>query len=423
MPDGLSWIIALLLLLLLDLACVGALSAYSRTNHARLLGLRDEVGSERLDQAIDLLMAMPRLKASLNLTLSISRFSIAGLLLGLYFWTLGTSSIYILAGLLAGAALLMFSFEWLVERKVGRNPEPWALRFSGFIRVSVFLTAWLVAIPFLLTKDNANIGEIASSVTEDELKIMVDAGEENGVLEQEERRMIFSIFRLGETLAREIMVPRIDMLALEVHVTLDEAVGAFLNSGHSRIPVYEETIDNLLGVLYAKDLLRIWHEASRPETLKPLLRPAYFVPEAKKVDELLAEMQKQRIHIAFVVDEYGGIAGLVTLEDIVEEIIGEIRDEYDQGEEMPFQELKEGEYIFQGRIDLDDFNELMKTDLPKEDADTLGGYIYNTLGRVPEVGETIERGRLLLTVEQVSGRRIRKVRARRISEEKESGNE
>jgi CBS domain containing-hemolysin-like protein len=233
--------------------------------------------------------------------------------------------------------------------------------------------------------------------------------------------MIYSIFQLSQTLAREIMVPRIDMLALEAQTPLVEAVDALLQSGHSRVPVYEETVDKTLGLLYVKDLLRAWREGNQPGSLHELLRPAYFVPEAKKVDELLAEMQSQRIHMAVVVDEYGGVAGLVTLEDIVEEILGEIRDEYDQGEEAPYQVLKNGETLFLGRVDLDDFNEIMGSELPKDEADTLGGYIYSQVGRVPSVGEVVQKDNLVLTVEQVSARRIRKVRARWLPFEKDKG--
>jgi CBS domain containing-hemolysin-like protein len=211
------------------------------------------------------------------------------------------------------------------------------------------------------------------------------------------------------------MVPRIDVLALEVNTPLPEAVNALLASGHSRVPVYEEAVDNILGLLYAKDLLRLWRQDSGLNSLRELLRPAYFVPEAKKADELLAEMQARRVHMAVVVDEYGGVAGMVTMEDIVEEILGEIQDEFDQGEESPYQELAGGEYIFQGRVDLDDFNEVMNSDLPTDEADTLSGFIYNHFGRVPANGENLQVGDLLLTVEQVSGRRIRKVRARRVT--------
>jgi CBS domain containing-hemolysin-like protein len=252
-------------------------------------------------------------------------------------------------------------------------------------------------------------------VTEDALRTLVDVGQQNGILEQEERKMIHSIFQLDDTLIREIMVPRIDVQALEVGVSLSEAIEMLLTSGHSRVPVYEETIDNILGLLYAKDLLKVWQDGNgMADIRRDLLREPYFVPEAKMVDELLEEMQKRRVHMAIVVDEYGGVAGVVTLEDIIEEIFGEIQDEYDDDEELPYRKLENGDYLFRGRIDLDDFNEIMDGHLPNDDADTLSGFIYTRLGHVPAEGESIREAGLLLTVELVSNRRIRKVRAQRL---------
>ena len=177
---------------------------------------------------------------------------------------------------------------------------------------------------------------------------MVDAGQEDGIFEVGEREMIYSIFGLHDTLAREIMVPRIDMLALDVNTPLDVAVDALLKTGYSRVPVYDDTVDKTLGLLYAKDLLRVWRQGEQGLDLGGLLRPVHFIPEAKRVDELMAEMQAQRIHMSIVIDEYGGVAGLVTLEDIVEEILGEIQDEYDQAEEAPYQEIDEHEFVFLG---------------------------------------------------------------------------
>lgn len=233
--------------------------------------------------------------------------------------------------------------------------------------------------------------------------------------------MIVSIFRLGDTLVREIMVPRIDLLALDVHTPIDDAMDTFQRTGHSRVPVFKDTVDNILGLVYAKDLLGIWREGHREVSLSNFLRPAYFVPEAKKADELLAELQAKRIHMAIVVDEYGGVAGLVTLEDIVEEIVGEIRDEYDQAEELLYQAVSEDEYLFQGRIDLDDFNDIMGSQLPNSEADTLSGLIYSRIGRVPTAGDNVQIENLQLTVEQVSGQRIRKVRAQRLPLNSASG--
>ncbi|NUM49098.1 MAG: HlyC/CorC family transporter, partial [Anaerolineales bacterium] len=211
----------------------------------------------------------------------------------------------------------------------------------------------------------------------------------------------------------EIMVPRIDILALEVNATALTAADTMLKSGFSRVPVYQENIDNVIGILYVKDLLRLSREEKLEGTLHDKLRPAYFVPETKKADELLTEMQNRRIHIALIVDEYGGVAGMVTLEDLMEEIVGEIQDEYDQAEEKIYHQINDSEYIFQARIDLDEFNEIMDSALPKDEADTLGGLIYNKIGRVPKSGEEIQTDNILLIVEQVSGRRIRKVKARR----------
>jgi len=241
----------------------------------------------------------------------------------------------------------------------------------------------------------------------------VEVGESAGGLEKGERQMIYSIFHFGDTLCREIMVPRIDILALEADSGVTESIQALTLSGHSRVPVYDDTIDNVVGLLYAKDLLRTQLDETPPESIRPFLRPAYFVPESKKVDELLREMQARSIHMAIVVDEYGGMAGLVTMEDIVEEIVGEIRDEYDQGEEYLYQRVSDDEFLLNGRIGLDDFNEILGTDLVTELADTLGGYIYGTIGRVPTGGEHMRVEDWDLMVEQVSGRRIRKVRAHR----------
>jgi CBS domain containing-hemolysin-like protein len=305
---------------------------------------------------------------------------------------------------------IIFWTEWIVERSVLHNTEAWSLRLTDFVQVLSGVT-WVLLLPLNWLREPTNYVEPANVVTEDELKTLVDAGQEEGIFEQGERQMIYSIFQLGDTLAREIMVPRIDVLALDVMTPLPQAVDAMLESGYSRAPIYEDTVDRTIGLLYTKDLLKVWREGNQVGSLRDLLRPAYFVPEAKKVDELLAEMQNRRVHMAIVVDEYGGVAGLVTLEDIVEEIVGEILDEYDQGEEALYEAKGDGEYVFLGRIDLDDFNEIMESHLDKEDADTLGGFIYSQLGRVPMVGEILQVENLELVVEQVSARRIHKVRA------------
>jgi len=251
-------------------------------------------------------------------------------------------------------------------------------------------------------------------VTEEEIKTLVDAGEEEGVIQEEEKDMIYSIFELGDTLAREVMIPRIDLVALDVRTHMLEALDTIMEAGHSRIPVYEETIDNVQGLLYAKDLLPYLREGRTDVPLKSILRQAYFIPETKKASDLLPDLQQRRVHMAVVVDEYGGVAGLVTIEDLLEEIVGEIQDEYDT--EEPFVEfVTDNVYVFDARVDLDDLNRLMDASLPTDDSDTLGGFIYSALGKVPAVGDQVVFGDMDFTVQSVTGRRIKKVRVERRS--------
>ncbi len=251
-------------------------------------------------------------------------------------------------------------------------------------------------------------------VTEEEIKTLVDAGQEEGVIESEEKDMIYSIFQFGDTSVREVMVPRLDMIAVRIDTPLEEAIHTVLEAGHSRIPVYDDNIDHIKGLLYAKDLLKLWGRAGNGDALKRLLRPAYFVPEGKNALDLLQEMQLKRVHLAVVVDEYGGTAGLVTLEDLIEEIIGEVQDEYDQNEPEPYRQISEDEVICSARLDLDDLNELLGIDLPTDENDTVGGFIYSQVGEVPVPGAVIETGQVRLEVLSVDQRRIGEVRVTRL---------
>lgn len=332
------------------------------------------------------------------------------LLLALYVpgVTLGSALLVVLA-----AGLVIIGLEFGVEGSVRKNAEPWLIRMTPLARGIDILLRPFSSFYLMLLGDSTSIERIPGSMTEDELKTWVAVGETTGGLEKGERQMIYSIFHFGDTLCREIMIPRIDILALEADSSVSDSIRALTVSGHSRVPVYDDTIDNVVGLLYAKDLLRTQLDETPPESIRPFLRPAYFVPEAKKVDELLREMQERSIHMAIVVDEYGGMAGLVTMEDIVEEIVGEIRDEYDQGEAYLFQRISDDEFILNGRIGMDDFNDLLGTNLVTDLAETLGGYIYGTIGRVPTGGEYMRVEDWDLTVEQVSGRRITKIHAHR----------
>jgi len=314
--------------------------------------------------------------------------------------------------------LVMLVLGELVPKSLAaRHAEHVALMTARPLDVAASLLAPLVkALVGLSNLITAPLGGMSraslGAVTEEEIKTVVDAGEEGGVLEEEEKEMIYSIFELGDTLTREVMVPRIDVVAIDAATPLPEAADLVIQATHSRVPVYQDTIDNVIGVLYAKDLLRVLRAGDLSVSLSQIVRPAYFVPEAKKVDELLEELQKRRVHVAIVVDEYGGMAGLVTIEDILEEIVGEIQDEYDTEEPM-FQQEAGGDYIFDARANLDDVSQLLEVQLPSEDYDTLGGFLYTQFGHVPNAGEQLRFNGLIIEVLTVSGRRIGKVRVRR----------
>lgn len=404
-------------LLVFDLLAALVKASYSYL-HPHQLDKVSETESKRTAM-VERLLERPELHPTMNVSLVISHVLLSVLfylLLTRYMVDLGFWMTLLAA--LAGALLLLM-LEYIAEGIVFDNMERWALRLATIVKLemALFRPLTMVLMSFLGTP--SEVQSVIDPDFEDELKNWVrdtrDTSENEGELEQDERKMIYSIFQLGDTLCREIMVPRIDVFSLDVEMPLDEAARAATESGHSRVPVYRDYVDNVIGLLYVKDLLKemLEHPNGDLPAVKDLLRPAYFVPETKKVSVLLQEMRAREVHVAVVVDEYGGTAGLVTLEDIVEEIVGEIRDEYDQAEELPYEQLGEYDYVFLGRIDLDDFNDVMDTTLAKEMADTLSGYIYRELGRVPAQGETlfVEEYTMTLTVVMVEGRRITKVRA------------
>ena len=244
----------------------------------------------------------------------------------------------------------------------------------------------------------------------EELMIMIERGGEQGVLEAEEQQMIGAVLELGEQRVHEVMVPRIDIKAVQASAPFEEFVETIVREGHSRIPVYEESIDNVIGILYAKDLLPYLARGEAPD-VTTILRTPLFVPESITVDDLLHNFQRRKVHIAIVLDEYGGTAGLVTIEDLIEEIVGEIQDEYDVEEPM-IVALSEGEARVDGRASVDDLAEHFDIQLDGADSeqyDTVGGLVYHEIGGVPTVGDTVELDDLTLTVESTDGRRVGKV--------------
>lgn len=248
------------------------------------------------------------------------------------------------------------------------------------------------------------------NVTEEEIHSIIDVGEQEGVINRDEHAMIDAVLDLGDTLVREILVPRTDVVAVEITTPVKEVLETIIKAGHSRIPVYEGNLDHITGILYAKDLLKLWGRLPEEISLKPICRKAYFIPETKTTADLLKEFKVRRVHMAVAVDEYGGTSGIVTIEDILEEIVGEIQDEHDPVEQSSISRLDDGSYIFDARSHIEDVEEELNIQLPRGEYDTLGGFLSHLLGHVPEQGELGRYDRLLFTVEEADARKVSTIR-------------
>ena len=321
-------------------------------------------------------------------------------------------------------ALFTIVFAELVPKTLAlAHTERFALALSQPIEVIAHVLGPVISLLTGLTR--AVAGALGARVSADaqisaeELKLIVERGGEQGVLEAEEEQMINAVIELGERRVHEVMVPRIDIVGLEVGGTFEEAVQRIIAEGHSRLPVWEQSVDQVVGILYAKDLLRFLKEASAdPPPIRALLRTPLFVPESITIDDLLRQLQRRKVHLAIVLDEYGGTAGLVTIEDLLEEIVGEIQDEYDVEEPMVVR-LDDDRARIDGRASGDELGELWD-DLDidalledREEYDTLGGLLFHRIGGVPKPGDQVRVGALTLTVETTDGRRAGKVLALR----------
>lgn len=236
-------------------------------------------------------------------------------------------------------------------------------------------------------------------------------------LEETEKKMIHRIFEFGEKTVKEIMVPRIDMVCCQTDYSLEKIRELVKKEGHSRFPLYKDDIDNIVGIMNVKDLFLNKIKKKQKLDLIRIARKAYFIPEGKKIDELLAEMKKEKTHIAIVVDEYGGTAGLVTMEDILEEIVGEIQDEYDLAEEEMVRKIDNENFRVSAKLSIEDLNEALGTELAEEEFETVGGFIYDLVGSVPEEGKVLISGGLKFTVEKVVGQRIKTVKVTKLKKE------
>ncbi len=289
--------------------------------------------------------------------------------------------------------------------------------FVKFLSLSTNLVLRLLGID-----PNAN----EELITEEEILMMVDAGEEKGVIEESQKEMINNIFEFDDITASDVMTHRTDMVAVDIGDTLDDVLKAAINEGYSRIPVYEDELDNIKGIIYVKDLLPLVGRQIYDRTIRSIMREATFIPESKRCGDLFTEMTESRIQMVIVSDEYGGVAGLVTIEDLLEEIVGNIRDEYDDDEVEEVERVDETTITVDGTADIDDIEEELDIQLPEGEYDTVGGFIMSELGRIPKEGENpdIESSGYKFTVVEVDERRIERVKIEKLPEpETEDGEE
>lgn len=295
-----------------------------------------------------------------------------------------------------------------------RHAQTWALWVAfpvDIFRRILFPFTWFLSLLSGGLSRAMRVERHRFSISEDEIKTLVEVSGERGALEEDEKEMIQGIFEISETTAREIMVPRVDIVCLPITATIQDVIRVVKEKGHSRIPIYNENLDNIAGLVHVKDLLPHLENGDRQVELTGVLREANFIPEGKKIDDLLRQFQRDKSHMAIVVDEYGGTAGLVTLEDVLEEIVGEIQDEYDR-EDPLFKWVDENVLVADARINIGELNELL-TDvfIPEtEDYETLGGFIFSQTGDLPRPKETLDYGNLHFTIEELSGKRIGKIR-------------
>ena len=410
---SIDWLLVVILLLALFLAASASAAETALTSVSRIkIRNEAETGDPR---SARILRMLENPQNFLSTILVVSNVSV---IVATTVSTILAINVFVQFGEIISTILLSFIvlvFCEITPKTIAvQSPETWAKRLAGPVEgVSKVLHPLIVGLTFITRGLVRLIGgrpvRRGPFVTEEELRLLVEVGEEEGVLEEEEREMIHNVFELADTTVREIMVPRIDMVTIAGNATVEAAMDLIVQGGQSRIPVYDISIDNIIGVLYAKDLLRILRTQQHPSQVSEMVRPAYFVPESKHLDDLLRELQQQHVHIAIVIDEYGSVSGLVTIEDLVEEIIGDIQDEYDREEQL-LEKVSDNEYLVNAKISLDELNEELDTNLTSEDYDTLGGFVYGHLDKIPTVGDVVEAGGFIITVMSTRGRRVTKVR-------------
>ena len=409
---------ALVALIVVLIAASGGLAlaetSLTRTSKVKALSLEDDKrrGARQLVRLVDDPARFLNPVLLLVLVCQLVAATLVGILADHWFGAWG-----VVAGAVFEVIVIFVLAEAIPKNWAVQNPERAALASAPVVDVVVRFPPIRVVSRALVAVANRLGGGRGrtTTVSESELLAMADVALADEVIETEERALIHSIIEFGDTVVREVMRPRPEMVTVEADQSVSEALDEAMRAGFSRVPVHTGNVDDIVGIAYAKDLIRAEREAHGGDQVGGYVRPARFVPETKRVAQLMREMQERKYHQAMVVDEYGGTAGLVTLEDLIEELVGEIVDEFDI-EEPPVHTLGEGELSVSGRLAVDELGELLHVELPEGDWDTVGGLLFNVLGRVPVQGESVDVDGVRLVAERVQGNRIGRIRAVRLHE-------
>lgn len=414
--DGVMQLIALIILVLLSAFFSSAETSLTTVNRVRLKTLAEE-GNRRAKTALEVLDKYGKMLSAIligNNIVNLSASALATTLAIHIHFTVGIAT--------AILTVVILIFGEIVPKNMAMiNSEKMALLYASMISGLMKLLTPLIFVIDSLAKGIMKLFRVdadkKTAMTENELRTYVEVGHEDGVIESEEREMIYNVFDFGDAVAKDVMIPRIDMVTVDKEATYEEVMEVFKDCMYTRIPVFEEDKDNIIGLINIKDFILVEDKAKFK--ISDILRQAYYTYEFKKTADLLVEMRQKCFNVAFVLNEYGGTAGMITLEDLLEEIVGEIRDEYDSDEEQLIQKMQDRTYLVEGSMKLSDINDELGTDLQSEDYDSIGGLIIEHLDRVPEDGAQIvtDQG-IRLQVQGVSQNRILKV-IMELPEEKE----
>ena len=403
--------VAILILIALSSFFSSAETAMTTVNKIRIQSLAEQ-GNKRAVILEKIISNSPKMLSTVLIGNNIVNMSVSSLMTTLTIKILGNAYVGITTGILT---LLILIFGEITPKNLATiHAEKLSLAYSRIIYGLMILLTPVVFIVNKITEGvlvilHVNPDEKANAMTEHELRTLVNVGEKDGVIENEEKQMIYNVFDFGDSTAKDVMIPRIDMTFIDINFSYDELMAVFSEDMHTRFPVYEDNTDNVIGIINMKDLL-LYDSKKSEFQIKDILREAYFTYEYKSISELLVEMRQASFNIAIVLDEYGETSGLITLEDILEEIVGEIHDEYDENEEENIKAVGKHEYIIEGSTNLDDLNDSLDLNLESEDYDSLGGFIIEKLDRLPKAGDSVstEEG-IRMVVEKLDKNRIETV--------------